>query len=53
MLPHQSTHGSRLNFLPTIPPLLFDLLPTTPADSDRYIFESIEVKETAFSLDYS
>jgi predicted transposase/invertase (TIGR01784 family) len=33
------------------PPLLFDLLPTTPANSDRYIFESIEVKETAFRID--
>ncbi len=33
------------------PPLLFDLLPTTPANPDRYIFESIEVKETAFRID--
>jgi predicted transposase/invertase (TIGR01784 family) len=33
------------------PPLLFDLLPSKPADSDRYIFESIEVKETAFRID--
>jgi predicted transposase/invertase (TIGR01784 family) len=33
------------------PPLLFDLLPPTPANPDRYIFESIEVKETAFRID--
>ncbi len=33
------------------PPLLFDLLPTIPAEADRYIFESIEVKETSFRID--
>jgi predicted transposase/invertase (TIGR01784 family) len=31
--------------------LLFDLISQPPEDADRYIFESIEVKETAFRMD--
>jgi predicted transposase/invertase (TIGR01784 family) len=33
------------------PALLFDLLPQPPANAERYTFESIEVKETAFRID--
>jgi predicted transposase/invertase (TIGR01784 family) len=33
------------------PTLLFELLPQPPADAQSYIFESIEVKETAFRID--
>jgi predicted transposase/invertase (TIGR01784 family) len=33
------------------PTLLFDLISQPPEDADRYIFESIEVKETAFRMD--
>jgi predicted transposase/invertase (TIGR01784 family) len=31
--------------------LLFDLISQPPEDADRYVFESIEVKETAFRMD--
>jgi predicted transposase/invertase (TIGR01784 family) len=33
------------------PTLLFDLIPQPPIDAERYIFDSIEVKETAFRID--
>jgi predicted transposase/invertase (TIGR01784 family) len=33
------------------PTLLFELLPQPPANAQSYIFESIEVKETAFRID--
>ncbi len=33
------------------PTLLFELISQPPEDADRYIFESIEVKETAFRMD--
>jgi predicted transposase YdaD len=33
------------------PTLLFELLPQPPANAQGYIFESIEVKETAFRID--
>jgi predicted transposase/invertase (TIGR01784 family) len=33
------------------PTLLFELIPQPPADADRYIFDSVEVKETAFRID--
>jgi predicted transposase/invertase (TIGR01784 family) len=33
------------------PTLLFDLISQPPANAQRYIFDSIEVKETAFRLD--
>jgi predicted transposase/invertase (TIGR01784 family) len=33
------------------PTLLFDLIPQPPADANRYTFDSIEVKETAFRID--
>jgi predicted transposase/invertase (TIGR01784 family) len=33
------------------PTLLFELILQPPADADRYIFESIEVKETSFRMD--
>lgn len=33
------------------PQLLFELLPNPPADAAGYVFESIEVKETAFRMD--
>jgi predicted transposase/invertase (TIGR01784 family) len=33
------------------PTLLFELLPEPPANAQGYIFESIEVKETAFRID--
>jgi predicted transposase/invertase (TIGR01784 family) len=33
------------------PQLLFELLPTAPADADQYTFEAIEVKETSFRTD--
>jgi predicted transposase/invertase (TIGR01784 family) len=33
------------------PQLLFELLPTAPADASRYTFEAIEVKETSFRTD--
>ena len=33
------------------PTLLFDLIPQPPIDAARYIFDSIEVKETAFRID--
>lgn len=34
-----------------LPTLLFDLIPQPPIDAERYIFDSIEVKETAFRID--
>jgi predicted transposase/invertase (TIGR01784 family) len=33
------------------PTLLFELLPQPPEDAARYVFEAIEVKETAFRMD--
>jgi predicted transposase/invertase (TIGR01784 family) len=33
------------------PTLLFELIPQPPEDADRYIFDSVEVKETAFRID--
>ena len=33
------------------PTLLFDLISQPPIDAERYIFDSIEVKETAFRID--
>jgi predicted transposase/invertase (TIGR01784 family) len=33
------------------PTLLFDLISQPPVNADRYIFESIEVKETSFRMD--
>jgi predicted transposase/invertase (TIGR01784 family) len=33
------------------PTLLFDLISQPPENADRYIFDSVEVKETAFRLD--
>jgi predicted transposase/invertase (TIGR01784 family) len=33
------------------PTLLFELLSQPPADAERYIFDSVEVKETAFRID--
>lgn len=33
------------------PALLFELLSQPPANADRYVFEAIEVKETAFRMD--
>jgi predicted transposase/invertase (TIGR01784 family) len=33
------------------PTLLFALISQPPADAERYVFESVEVKETAFRLD--
>ncbi len=33
------------------PTLLFDLIDRPPADAERYVFESIEVKETSFRID--
>jgi predicted transposase/invertase (TIGR01784 family) len=33
------------------PTLLFELLPQPPAEAQSYVFESIEVKETAFRID--
>jgi predicted transposase/invertase (TIGR01784 family) len=33
------------------PTLLFDLLPTRPANAEDYTFASIEVKETSFRID--
>jgi predicted transposase/invertase (TIGR01784 family) len=33
------------------PTLLFDLISQPPEDADRYVFESIEVKEIAFRMD--
>ncbi len=33
------------------PTLLFDLIPDRPIDSEQYIFDSIEVKETSFRID--
>ena len=33
------------------PTLLFDLIPQPPANSARYIFEAVEVKETGFRMD--
>jgi predicted transposase/invertase (TIGR01784 family) len=34
-----------------LPTLLFDLISQPPEDAERYIFDSIEVKETAFRID--
>ncbi len=34
-----------------LPTLLFELLPEPPANAQGYVFESIEVKETAFRID--
>jgi predicted transposase/invertase (TIGR01784 family) len=34
-----------------LPPLLFELLSQPPEDADRYVFEAVEVKETAFRID--
>jgi predicted transposase YdaD len=33
------------------PTLLFELLPQPPARANEYVFEAIEVKETAFRMD--
>ncbi len=33
------------------PTLLFDLISQPPEDAERYIFDSVEVKETAFRID--
>ena len=33
------------------PTLLFELLAQQPENADRYVFESIEVKETSFRMD--
>ncbi len=33
------------------PALLFDLISQPPVDADRYVFDSVEVKETAFRID--
>ena len=33
------------------PTLLFELLPQPPANAERYTFEAVEVKETAFRMD--
>jgi predicted transposase/invertase (TIGR01784 family) len=33
------------------PTLLFDLISQPPEDADRYVFDSVEVKETAFRID--
>jgi predicted transposase/invertase (TIGR01784 family) len=33
------------------PTLLFDLIPQPPQNSERYIFEAVEVKETGFRMD--
>ena len=33
------------------PTLLFELLSQPPTDAERYIFDSVEVKETAFRID--
>jgi predicted transposase/invertase (TIGR01784 family) len=33
------------------PQLLFELVPTKPADAEQYTFEAIEVKETSFRTD--
>jgi predicted transposase/invertase (TIGR01784 family) len=33
------------------PTLLFELLPQPPENADQYVFEAVEVKETAFRLD--
>jgi predicted transposase YdaD len=35
------------------PTLLFDLLPSAPANAAGYTFASVEVKETAFRMDDS
>jgi predicted transposase YdaD len=32
-----------------LPTLLFELIPQAPDNADRYTFDSVEVKETAFS----
>jgi predicted transposase YdaD len=33
------------------PTLLFSLISEPPEDADQYVFEAVEVKETAFRLD--
>ncbi len=34
-----------------LPTLLFELIPQAPDNADRYTFDSVEVKETAFRID--
>jgi predicted transposase YdaD len=34
-----------------LPTLLFELIPQPPENAERYIFDSVEVKETAFRID--